>query len=161
MGAHVSAVPNHQVNRMTSLLTRGYVALSGNFGYELDLSKFTEEEKELVRYQIELYKEIRHIVQFGDFYRLRSPFEGNDTAWMFVSKDKTEAFVVYVKVLQEPNAAIGRFRLQGLDPNKTYRVFDSPDAGVYSGDHLMYAGLTIPPFYGDFQSCAYRLKVEE
>ncbi|MGB3721144.1 MAG: alpha-galactosidase, partial [Hyphomicrobiaceae bacterium] len=69
MGAHVSAVPNHQVGRVTPLETRGHVALSGNFGYELDLTKFTEEEKEIVKAQIALYKEIRHLVQFGDFYR--------------------------------------------------------------------------------------------
>ncbi|GIP16521.1 alpha-galactosidase [Paenibacillus montaniterrae] len=161
MGAHVSAVPNHQVNRVTSLLTRGNVALSGNFGYELDLSTFTDEEKELVKYQVELYKQIRPIVQFGDFYRLLSPFEGNDTAWMFVSKDKNEAFVVYVKVLQEPNGAIGRFRLQGLDPDKVYEVFEGQDKGEYSGSHLLYAGLAIPRFYGDFQSCVYRLKAKQ
>lgn len=156
MGAHVSAVPNHQVNRITSLETRGNVALSGNFGYELDLSKFTAEEKELVKEQVKLYKAIRPIVQFGDFYRLLSPFEGNETSWMFVSKDKTEAFVVYAKVLQEPNGPIGRFRLQGLDPNKTYRL-EGQHAGEYTGEQLMHAGHPIPSFYGDFQSCVYRL----
>ncbi|MCR8657094.1 alpha-galactosidase [Paenibacillus endoradicis] len=156
MGAHVSAVPNHQVNRMTSLETRGNVALSGNFGYELDLSKFSDEEKELVKEQIELCKDIRPIVSFGDFYRLLSPFEGNETSWMFVSKDKTEAFVVFVKVLQEPNGAIGRFRLQGLDPNKSYRL-EGQNGGVFAGDQLMYAGHPVPQFYGDFQSCVYRL----
>lgn len=156
MGAHVSAVPNHQVNRITSLETRGNVALSGNFGYELDLSKFTDEEKELVKQQIELCKDVRPIVQFGDFYRLLSPFEGNETSWMFVSKDKTEAFVVYVKVLQEPNGSIGRFRLQGLDPNKTYRL-EGQNAGEFAGDQLLYAGHPVPRFYGDFQSCVYRL----
>jgi len=161
MGAHVSAVPNHQVNRMTSLVTRGNVALSGNFGYELDLSKFDEEEKELVKYQIDTYKQIRHIVQFGDFYRLLSPFEGNDTAWMFVSKDKSEAFVVYATVLQEPNPPIGFFRLQGLDPNKTYEVFEGQRKGVYGGSHLLYAGMAKPFFYGDFQSVVYRLKAVE
>jgi len=161
MGAHVSAVPNHQVNRMTSLVTRGNVALSGNFGYELDLSKFDDEEKELVKYQIDTYKQIRHIVQFGDFYRLLSPFEGNDTAWMFVSKDKSEAFVVYATVLQEPNPPIGFFRLQGLDPNKTYEVFEGQRKGVYGGSHLLYAGMAKPFFYGDFQSVVYRLKAVE
>jgi len=156
MGAHVSAVPNHQVNRMTSIETRGNVALSGNFGYELDLSKFTDEEKEAVKAQVQLYKSVRHIVQFGDFYRLLSPFEGNDTAWMFVTKDKREAFVVYVTVLQEPNSSIGRFRLEGLDANAEYEV-EGQYGGAYGGDQLMYAGLPIPLFYGDFQSCVFRL----
>src|SRR5690606_4304911 len=106
MGAHVSAVPNHQVGRMTSLDTRGNVALSGNFGYELDLTKFCDDEKEMVKAQVALYKELRPLVQYGDFYRLLSPFEGNATAWMFVSKDKREAFAVYVQVLQEPYAPL-------------------------------------------------------
>ncbi|GAE09077.1 alpha-galactosidase [Paenibacillus sp. JCM 10914] len=91
MGAHVSAVPNHQVHRNTSLRTRGHAAMSGNFGYELDLTAFTEQEKEEVRQQIELYKEIRHLVQFGDFYRLRNPFESNEAAWTVVSEDRSEA----------------------------------------------------------------------
>ncbi|GAB2699247.1 alpha-galactosidase [Paenibacillus thermoaerophilus] len=156
MGAHVSAVPNHQVGRVTPLETRGHVALSGNFGYELDLTKFSAEEKETVKAQVALYKEIRHLVQFGDFYRLLSPFEGNDTAWMFVSKDKSEAFVVYVSVLKEPNAPLGRFRLKGLDPERNYRSDD--DNAVYGGDELMYAGLPVPQFHGDFASKVYRFR---
>ncbi|GGF99939.1 alpha-galactosidase [Paenibacillus abyssi] len=154
MGAHVSAVPNHQVERITPLETRGNVALSGNFGYELDLTKFSDEEKETVKGQVALYKEVRHLVQFGDFYRLLSPFEGNDTAWMFVSKDKSEAFVIYVSVLKEPYAALGRFRLKGLDLAKDYRL-ENTDA-IYSGDELMYAGIPTPQFKGDFESKVYR-----
>jgi len=159
MGAHVSAVPNHQVGRMTSLETRGNVALSGNFGYELDLTTFTEEEKTAVKSQVALYKEVRHLVQFGDFYRLRSPFEGNETAWMFVSKDKREAFVVFVAVLKEPNAPLDKFRLKGLDPQRDYRLLE--DGAVYGGDELMYAGLPVPQFRSDFGSKVYRLRAEE
>ena len=86
MGAHVSAVPNHQVDRITSLAMRGDVAMSGNLGYELDLTKLTEAEKIAVKAQVARYKEIRKLIQFGDFYRLKSPFEGNETAWLFVNK---------------------------------------------------------------------------
>lgn len=88
MGAHVSAVPNHQVGRKTSLEFRGDVAMSGNFGYELDLTTFTPEEVEIAKAQIASYKEIRGLVQQGDLYRLLSPFEGNETSWMFVSEDR-------------------------------------------------------------------------
>ncbi|RIX50781.1 alpha-galactosidase [Paenibacillus nanensis] len=157
MGAHVSAVPNHQVGRVTSLETRGNVALSGNFGYELDLTKFSDEEKTVVKDQIALYKQIRHLVQFGDFYRLLSPFEGNDTAWMFVSKAKDEAFVVYVSVLQEPYPPLGRFKLQGLDPDKNYRL-EGEDGASYGGDELMYAGLRKPQFHSDFASKVYHFR---
>ena len=76
MGSHVSAVPNHQVNRITSLDMRGDVAMSGNLGYELDLTKLSKVEKETVKKQVAKYKEVRKLVQFGDFYRLHSPFEG-------------------------------------------------------------------------------------
>lgn len=156
MGAHVSAVPNHQVGRVTSLETRGNVALSGNFGYELDLTRFTEEEKETVKEQVALYKEVRHLVQFGDFYRLLSPFEGNETAWMFVAKDKSEAFVVFASVLQEPYPKLDRFRLKGLDPNRDY-VLDGEE-GAYGGDELMFAGLKVPQFHGDYASRVYRFR---
>lgn len=159
MGAHVSAVPNHQVNRITSLETRGNVALSGNFGYELDLTQFTEEEKTTVKEQVALYKDVRHLVQFGDFYRLLSPFEGNETAWMFVSKDKKEAFVVFVTVLQEPNLKLNRFCLKGLDPNRDYKLLG--EETVYGGDQLLYAGLATPQFYGDYASKVYRFLAVE
>ncbi|MDQ8738763.1 alpha-galactosidase [Paenibacillus sp. LHD-38] len=159
MGAHVSAVPNHQVGRITSLETRGNVALSGNFGYELDLTQFTEEEKEKVKEQVALYKDVRHLVQFGDFYRLLSPFEGNETAWMFVSKDKSEAFVVFVSVLQEPNPKLNRFRLKGLDPNRDYKLHG--EETVYGGDQLLYAGLATPQFFGDYASKVYRFNAVE
>lgn len=159
MGAHVSAVPNHQVGRITSLETRGNVSLSGNFGYELDLTQFTEEEKEAVKEQVALYKDVRHLVQFGDFYRLLSPFEGNETAWMFVSKDQSEAFVVFVSVLQEPNPRLNRFRLKGLDPNRDYKLFG--EETVYGGDQLLYAGLATPQFFGDYSSKVYRFRAVE
>lgn len=157
MGAHVSAVPNHQVERVTSLKTRADVAMSGNFGYELDLTKFTEEEKKQVSEQIEQYKNIRELVQFGEMYRILSPFEGNDTAWMYVSEDKKEAFVVYVQTLAVPNPAIRNLKLKGLDPNKEYSLETQPDV-IFGGDELMYIGLNIPEIRGDFKSITWRLK---
>jgi len=156
MGAHVSAVPNHQVQRLTSLKTRGDVAMSGNFGYELDLTKMSEAEKAEVIEQVNLYKEIRHLVQFGDFYRLRSPFEGNDAAWIMVGDDGSEAFAVYVRVLAVPHEPLDWLKLRGLDPTARYRVVGSE--AVYGGDQLMYAGLPIPRLYGDFQSRTWRLE---
>jgi alpha-galactosidase len=155
MGAHVSAVPNHQVGRMTSLKTRGDVAMSGNFGYELDLTQMSEDEKTEVKAQIRQYKQIRHLVQFGDFYRLRSPFEGGDAAWMMVAEDGGEAFAVYVRELAEANSPMDWLRLRGLDAKARYRVEDS--GIVYGGDQLMYVGLPIPRVRGDFQSSVWRL----
>jgi len=156
MGSHVSAVPNHQVHRNTSLELRGHIAMSGNFGYELDLTKFTAEEKEAVRGQVALYKELRDLVQFGEQYRLLSPFEGNETSWLIAAEDKSEAVVVYARVLAEPNDVLHYLRLKGLDPAADYEWLEG--GGVYGGDHLMYAGLPIPPLPGDYQSVMWRFK---
>lgn len=159
MGSHVSAIPNHQVHRFTSLDIRGRVAMSGNFGYELDLTKFSEEEKRTVAEQVSLYKEIRPLVQFGDMYRLLSPFEGNETAWMFVNEEQTEAFVLYFKVLAEPNEPIRRLRLKGLNPAASYQLIENGE--LYGGDELIYAGIVIPPLAGDFQSISWRFRLDE
>lgn len=156
MGSHVSAVPNHQVHRNTSLELRGHIAMSGNFGYELDLTKFTEEENEIVRGQVALYKELRELVQFGEQYRLLSPFEGNETAWLVAAEDKSEAVVIYARVLAEPNDALYYLRLKGLDPEADYEWVEG--GGVYGGDHLMYAGLPLPDLHGDFQSVLWRFR---
>ncbi|MEK4293877.1 alpha-galactosidase [Paenibacillus sp. FSL R5-0914] len=156
MCAHVSAVPNHQVHRITPLETRGHVAMSGNFGYELDMTKLTDDEREDIQKQVSEYKELRMLIQFGDFYRLLSPFEGNQTAWMFVSDDKKEAFATYFRVLAEPNAPLCRLRLKGLDPAKNYKL--ELNGEVYRGDELMHFGLSLPQLEGDFKSLLFVLK---
>lgn len=157
MGSHVSAVPNHQVHRVTSLQMRGDVAMSGNLGYELDLTQMTDEEKKIVKEQVSNYKEIRGLIQFGDFYRLESPFEGNITSWLFTNKDKSEAIVFYFRVLDEAAAPSTFLRLKGIDPAKQYAV--AGDGEVFGGDELMYAGLHIPvEIKGDFQSLVWHLK---
>ncbi len=156
MGSHVSAVPNHQVKRVTSLDMRGLVAMSGNFGYELDLTRFSDEEKEQVKAQVALYKEIRGLVQFGLHYRLLSPFEGNETAWMFVAENGEEAAVFYFRVLSESNAPLSRLKLKGLDPDADYEILGQE--GLYSGDALMYAGVSVGEDRGDFHGELIRLK---
>jgi len=155
MGSHVSVIPNHQMNRITPLEMRGNVAMSGNLGYELDVSKLSDSEKKKIKEQINTYKQIRHLIQFGDFYRLLSPFESSEAAWMFVSADKSEAFVTYFNVLAEPNRTYGKLRLDGLDPDRVYEV--SGTGCCYGGDELMYSGIGIPEFYGDMQSVDWRL----
>ena len=100
MGAHVSAVPNHQVGRITPIGTRAAVAFFGVFGYELDPTALTDAERTEIRDQIAFYKEHRELLQSGRFVRLRSPFEGdgNETAWMVVSADRRQRVVVFVQV---------------------------------------------------------------
>jgi alpha-galactosidase len=156
MGAHVSAVPNHQVHRKTSLKMRGDVAMLGNFGYELDLTKFTDEEKETVKDQVKAYKKLRELVQFGDMYRLLNPFEKSEASFMVVAEDKTEAFVSYFRVLATPNEPIKRLYLRGLAPDKNYSVEGLQ--GIFGGDELMYGGITIPDLQGDYQSITWTIK---
>ena len=158
MGAHVSAIPNHQVARLTPLEIRGHVAMSGNFGYELDLTKFDEREKDVVRRQVAAYKELRVLVQNGDMYRLLSPFEGNETAWMFVSEDRREAVVFFFRSLAVPNPPLGRLKLRGLDPARNYRL--EGESGLFAGDRLMHYGVNLPRLEGDFASLVMKFKAE-
>ena len=144
-GAHVSITPNHQVNRETPLHTRANVAFFGAFGYELDLNKLSDEEIAEVKAQVAFMKEHRELIQFGTFYRLRSPFDSNVTCWMVVNKQKTKAIVGWYRVLNTVNAPFDRVRLVGLDTTKRYRItgnelVDGRDV-VRSGSELHNIGL--------------------
>lgn len=172
MGSHVSAVPNHQLLRTTPLETRGNVAYFGTFGYELDLNLLSDEEIEMVKKQITFMKQYRDLIQVeGDFYRLLSPFAGNDAAWMVVSRDKTEAIAGFYQRLNKINASWLRLRLQGLSEDSLYEVSRNVLGETKSyqayGSELMYAGIPIDREElnekgGDFASLLYVLKkIEE
>ena len=156
MGSHVSAVPNHQVHRITPLHTRGVVAMAGSFGYELDVTKMSDEEKKEVKSQVEFYKKIRHTVQFGDLYRLISVFDSNESAWMNLDKDGMSAVVSYVKKYGEPNVLPKRLKIKALDKEALYEVVETGE--VFGGDELMYIGLEIGEIMGDFQAKVWTLK---
>ena len=187
MGSHVSAVPNHQMHRITPIETRANVAYFGTFGYELDLNLLSDAEIETVKKQIAFMKENRELIQMdGDFYRLLSPFEGNETAWMVVSSDKTQAVAAFYQRLNKVNASWLRLKLDGLDANTKYEVscdmapvtsYDAKIAEAYGhktdedsvktyqayGDELMSAGIPIDREElnkkgGDFASLLYTLK---
>ena len=124
MGAHVSAVPNHQTGRLTPIAMRAAVAFFGVFGYELDATSLSPAERAEVADQVGFYKDHREVLQRGRFVRLRSPFEddGNETAWMTVSDDRRHAIVGFYRTLTRPNPAVNRLRLRELDPEARYRV---------------------------------------
>ena len=149
MASHVSVVPNHQVGRITPMETRGNCAMSGNLGYELDITKLSEKEQEEVKKQIAFYKEIRNTIQFGDFYRILNPFEGNETAWNFVSENKEEAVLMYFKVLSEPNCNVTTIKMKGLNPDF---IYENDEIGRFYGDELMYSGIAVPIEKQDFAS---------
>ncbi|MBO3282846.1 alpha-galactosidase [Paenibacillus sp. FSL M8-0228] len=159
MGAHVSTVPNHQVGRITPLETRGYVAMAGNLGYELDLTTLTIEEKEVVKKQIALYKEMRSLIQFGNFYRMINPFDENEAAWSFVSEDQTEMAASYFKVLSQPAAAIKTLKFKGLNPDYVYRNVETGE--LFGGDELMHVGITLARVKQDFLGMFWRFVKEE
>lgn len=142
IGAHVSASPNHQIMRSTPLYTRANVACFGTFGYEMDLNRLTAEEQEEVKRQTAFMKKYRSVLQFGSFYRLESPFEGNVTAWMSVSGDRKTAVVGWYRTLNGINMGYTRVKLRGLEPDSVYRVSeDGALRGEYYGDELMNVGL--------------------
>jgi alpha-galactosidase len=154
MGAHVSAVPNHQIGRITPLATRAAVAFFGVFGYELDPTTLRADERHQVSQQIAFYVERRELFQRGRFVRLRSPFDGdgNETAWMVVSDDRLRAVVGHYRVLNRPVPGPDRLRLRGLDPSLRYRVSSWPSTAdaiepvnraVRGGDDLMTVGLFV------------------
>ena len=143
MGAHVSASPNEQLGRNTPLKIRGDVAFFGAFGYELDLDKLSSTELASIKKQIELMKKYRSIFQYGTFYRLKSPFEGNIVSWMVVSEDKSQAIVGYYKILNDVNCEYRRLCLPGLDADTLYNVQEELGSylGNFTGDELANIGL--------------------
>lgn len=143
MGAHVSASPNEQLGRNTPLKIRGDVAFFGAFGYELDLDKLSSTELASIKKQIELMKKYRSIFQYGTFYRLKSPFEGNIVSWMVVSEDKSQAIVGYYKILNDVNCEYRRLCLPGLDADTLYNVQEELGSylGDFTGDELANIGL--------------------
>lgn len=179
MGSHVSASPNHQLFRYTPLETRANVAYFGTFGYELDLTALPGQELLEMKRQISFMKDVRELIQQGVFYRLKNPFENNSSAWMVVSKDRTEALAAYFRVLQPAQAGFERIRLAGLCADWEYSVQEqcaggtpkplSREINVCFGDELMYAGLSVSDAasglygvarekQGDYLSRLFRLK---
>lgn len=164
MGSHVSAVPNHQVLRSTSIDTRANVAYFGTFGYELDLNQIPEEDFEKVKQQVTFMKENRKLIQMdGEFYRIQSPFGSNDAAWMVVSTDKKQALFAYYQYLMGPNPPFLRVRLRGLQEDQLYMVSCGEHAHQAYGDELMQAGLPINHFLlhaqsGDFASLIFEIR---
>ncbi len=163
MTAHVSAVPNHQVGRRTPMGTRGWVAMSASFGYELDVTRLSLAEQDQVRRQIGEYKRFRPLVQFGDLYRLLDPHGENAAAWMFVGPDRAEALVIWVNRLAEAAGPAHWLLLRGLDCRRDYRVARWSDDGqwrvlnVAGGDALMGLGLS-RSYRSDFEVAVWHLE---
>lgn len=150
MGAHVSDCPNHIVHRNTPFETRGYVALAGTFGYELDVTRIPEQDRALIPQQIALYHRFNDLIRQGDYYRIASYMDNHlYDCWAVVSKDQNEALITYIQVMHRPNHHSRRVRLKGLNPSYLYR--DTETGDVFSGSLLMYGGINITGLMGDFR----------
>lgn len=154
MTAHISAVPNHQIGRVTPFQTRALVAMSASFGYELNPLTLSAEERAQIAEQTAQYRRLAPLVAEGDFYRLLDPFRTDACAWMFVAPDRASAFAIYVQQRCMINRPAPRLTLRGLDPAARYRV-EELDA-VFYADELLYAGLRMP-WLRDFEARSFTL----
>ena len=162
MGAHVSDCPNHAVGRVTPFETRGYVALAGTFGYELDVTRIPEADRAMIPKQVAMYHKYHNLVADGDYYRIASYAENHIyDCYMTVKKDKSEALLTFIQVMAQPQVHTKKIRLQGLDPEKRYKIkrfnIETGKEEPYSlkqafyGDTLMQAGILIDKMWGDFK----------
>lgn len=157
MGAHVSVSPNEQNGRVTPLETRAVTAMAGTFGYELDPSRLSAEEKEAIRKQIRRYRRLAPIIQYGDYYRLSDPFCDEVCAWENISSDGTMVVVTAVMQAVHGNMTENYVHLQGLDEEADYKVTDPGDTGlaaesIYNGAALMEGGIPLPVRMGEYHS---------
>jgi len=151
MGAHVSDCPNHTVGRVTPFQTRGHVALSGTFGYELDVTKIPQEDRDMIPEQVEMYHKYNDLIRTGDYYRIASYQENKQfDCTQVVAKDKSEALITFVQVLNRPNFHSRRICLKGLDPDRNYKIQGSEK--ILKGSTLMNAGINMENPWGDFGS---------
>lgn len=162
MGAHVSAVPNHQTGRLTSFKTRGNVALSGSFGYELDPNQISDEEKEEVKEQIRKFHHFYDLTHEGDYYRLTGLDKKAFFAWEFVAPDKSHAMVTLVKTDVQGNDLPVHTALKGLDPERRYLAsIDGTPMAVRTGAGFMHAGITLPQMLKEYDSVIIELTEEQ
>ncbi|MBQ6888087.1 MAG: alpha-galactosidase [Lachnospiraceae bacterium] len=160
MGAHVSDCPNHTVGRITPFETRGYVALAGTFGYELDVTKIPEEDRNSIPEQIQMYHKYNDLVREGNYYRIASYAQNHEyDCYMVVSQEQTEALVTFVQVLNRPNCKSRKIKLKGLKSEANYVLEET--GALYAGDTLMNAGILIENPWGDFKGKLLHLTMQK
>lgn len=165
IGSHISAVPNHQTGRITSLWTRGIVSMAGTSGYELDFSLLEDYEKKEAAFLSQHYKELQSLIFKGTQYRLSDPAKENKSFWSFVSPDKKTVLVQGVIFRTRPNQLQERVLLQGLMPDRYYVLVSENGKTMkkprrFLGSTLMKAGLVLEPSSGDNQGQEYILQMD-
>lgn len=156
MSCHVSVVPNHQTHRITSMSTRADIAHLGATGYELDTSLFNDEDRMVVRKQVQEYREMEELILTGDLYRTENPMESNYFGFMIVSKDKKKAMLTAYRRMGSVNNEIKILKVAGLDAEKMYYI-EELDMTL-KGSTLLNVGI-VPKFeVGDFMTVKYRFR---
>jgi alpha-galactosidase len=157
-GAHVSVVPNHQTGRTVGMYTRGVVAMSGTFGYELDITKVEAVDLLVILTMNAMYHQYYEVIHWGDLYRLVTPFENQFyCAWMFISQDETFALLNIVQILDRPISPLVILKLRGLDPQAMYKIPARYPNQIFSGSSLMNGGMGIPFESGDAYSWQFEI----
>ena len=141
ISAHVSAVPNHQIGRTTSMEVRGLVAMGGQLGYELDITKMSDDELAEIAQQIDQYKQLRSVIHNGEMYRLQSPFTSNHTAWEYISEDKKTVILLYFKTRAIAGFERSMQCLEALDGDGIYQLRGTEE--TYNGNVLMHYGICV------------------
>lgn len=156
VGSHVSVCPNHQTGRSVSMKTRGVVAMSGTFGYELDITEMSEEDKNIVREQVEEFKKYYNLIQQGEYYRLSDDgTKSNYVAWQFVSEDQKESLVNVVVLRTKANPPFQFVYLRGLKPEALYHV-EGTELNL-TGAALMNGGYLLPVVSDDYEAVQIHL----
>lgn len=156
MSCHISEVPNHQTGRLTSFETRAAIAHLGATGYELDASKFTDEDRARAKSEVSEYKNVSDLILLGDLYRIDDPFTSNYFTVCVVAKDKSEAEMVAYRRIGSVNNVVHKVKAAGLDENKSYLV---PELGLtVKGSTLMNVGWEPNYPKGDFTFVKYHFK---
>jgi alpha-galactosidase len=165
MGSHVSAVPNHQTLRKTSLDTRFNTAAFGLLGYELDLTQISARQKEDIKLQIASYKKHRTLLQHGNFYRLQNPFYEDACRWLCVSPDQKEAILGDFMQLLKPNNMQAPLKFAGLNKNTLYKITTRQtkiEVETFGGliNHVLPVHVNPNGFLVKMAGKAYRLSTE-
>ena len=150
VGSHVSAVPNHQTGRVTSLATRNITAMAGTFGYELDLGRLSEEDKQEIRRQVADYHRYAPLIQNGLYYRLTNPFEQQVGAWQFISEDQSQVLICAVMLEVHGNMPVNYVKPKGLKSGCMDR--EQVSGRLYAADALMETGIPLPVTFGEYDA---------
>lgn len=157
VGSHISAVPNHQNGRVTDINTRAVVAMSGNFGYELDLTKLDEDDKAKIKEHISAFKKDWNLIHNGTYYRVTGCRESNEyVAWNMVSDDKKEALLNVVTTNTHGNSLVIYVKCKGLDEGKTYYCEETQDS--YAASVLASIGIPLPQVSGEYKAFQFHFK---